>query len=134
MAGRLSRRRVASYIANGLVSGTPSKATLIEQLAAYLIETRRTKELGLIVRDIEYQLAEKGHLSATITSAFDLSSETMQAIEAFVKDKTKADNVSLTALVDPSVLGGIKISLPGREINQTIAHQLTVLKTRFKKV
>ena len=134
MAGRLSRRRLATYIADGLVSGTPSKKTLIEQLAAYLIETRRTKELGLIVRDVEYHLAEKGHLSATITSAFDLDSETLHAIESFVKDKTKAPNVSLTTLVDPSVLGGIKISLPGRENDQTIAHQLTVLKTRFKKV
>ena len=134
MAGRLSRRRLATDIADGLVSGTPSKKTLIEQLAAYLIETRRTKELGLIVRDVEYHLAEKGHLTATITSAFDLNNETLQAIESFVKDKTKAPNVSLTTLVDPTVLGGVKISLPGRENDQTIAHQLTVLKTRFKKV
>ena len=57
MASRLSRRRLAVYIADGLVSGTPSKATLIEQLAGYLIESRRTKELGLIVRDIEFQFS-----------------------------------------------------------------------------
>ena len=133
MAGRLSRRRIATYITDGLVGGT-HKATLLEQLAAHLIETRRTNELGLIVRDIEYQLAEKGHLSATITSAYDLTAETKKAIESFVKDKTKATNVSLTTMIDPSVLGGVKISLPGREINQTVAHQLTVLKTRFKKV
>jgi len=133
MASRLSRRRLAMYITDGLVSGA-DRTTLVQQLAAYLIETRRTKELGLIVRDIEYHLAEQGHLVATITSAFDLTSETKQAIAAFVKDKTSASHVSLTTLVDPSVIGGIKISLPGRENNQTIAHQLTVLKTRFKKV
>jgi len=134
MASRLSRRRLATYIADGFVNGTPSKATLIEQLAGYLVESRRTKELGLIVRDIEYQLAEKGHLSATVTSAFDLGAQTLKTIEAYVKDTTSAEHISLTTLVDPDVLGGIKISLPGRENDQTIAHQLTVLKTRFKKV
>jgi len=134
VSSRLSRRRLATYVADGLLAGTPTRAILFEQLAGYLIDTRRTKELGLIVRDIEYRLADKGHLNATVTSAFDLTSETMAAITTFVKQKTKAHTVMLNALVDPSVLGGIKISLPGHEINQTIAHQLTVLKTRFKKV
>ena len=133
MAGRLSRRRIAEYVATELLSGT-GKAALLSQLAGYLVEYRRTDELGLIVRDIEFYMSEKGHVSAVVTSAFDLTSETKKAIEAFVKTKTKAEHVSLSSTIDPSVIGGVKISLPGYEINQTIAHQLTVLKTSFKKV
>lgn len=133
MAGRLSRRRIAEYVANGLIAGT-SKTTLLQQLAGYLVESRRTKELELIVHDIEHFLAEQGYVTATVTSAFDLTTDAKKAIEAFVKSKTDASQVSLAAYVDPKVLGGVKISLPGREINQTVAHQLTVLKTRFKKV
>ena len=133
MAVRLSRRRIAEYVAGEFIKGT-SKRTILNQLAGFLVESRRTKELTLIVRDVEYYLSEKGHVSAEVTSAFDLSTEAKKAVEAFVKSKTGAKEVSLAPIVDPSVLGGVKISLPGREINQTIAHQLTVLKTRFKKV
>lgn len=130
---RLSRRSIAEYIANGLVEGT-SKKTLFTQLAAFLIDTQRTKELDLIVKDIEYYLAEKGVVRTTIVSAHELTAETEKALEAFVKKETKATHVSLSSMVEPSVLGGVKISVPGREVDQTIARQLTVLKTRFKKV
>jgi len=123
---------MAEYIAEGLVEGKDKK-TLFKQFAAYLVDSRRTKELDLIIRDIEWKLAEKGYVQATITSAFDLTAQTTKALEAFVKAETKAKNVSLVTRLDPSVLGGVKISVPGREIDQTVAHQLTVLKTRFKK-
>ena len=132
MPGRLSRRAMAEYIATGLIDGK-SKKTLYAQLAAYLVDTKRTKELSLIVRDIEYYLSQQGVVQTTITSAFDLTAETKKALEVFVKSKTSATHVALTNIVEPSVLGGVKISIPGRELDQTVAHQLTVLKTRFKK-
>ena len=132
MPGRLSRRAMAEYIATGLIDGK-SKNALLAQLAAYLVETRRTKELELIVRDIEFNLSEKGVVQTTITSAYDLTSETKKALEAFVKSETKASTITVTNIVEPTVLGGVKISIPGRELDQTVAHQLTVLKTRYKK-
>ena len=132
MPGRLSRRAIAEYISAGLIDGK-SKKSLLSQLAGYLVETRRTNELDLIVRDIEFNLSQKGVVLTTVTSAFDLSTETKKALEEFVKSKTKATQVSLSSVVEPSVLGGVKISIPGRELDQTVAHQLTVLKTRFKK-
>ena len=130
---RLSRRSIAEYIATGLIKGD-SKKDLFDSLAAFLIDTRRTKELDLIVKDIEYYLAENGVVRTTIVSANELSAETKKALEAFVKKETHATQVSLSSMVEPAVLGGVKISIPGREVDQTIARQLTVLKTRFKKV
>jgi F-type H+-transporting ATPase subunit delta len=133
MPGRLSRRSIAEYIANGLIDGKPSKKQLFEQLAGYLIDTQRTKELELIVRDIEFALSEKGVVQATVVSAFELTAETKKALEAFVKTKTKATQVTLSNMVNSEVIGGVKITVPGRELDQTVARQLTVLKTRFKK-
>lgn len=132
MPGRLSRRAMAEYVASGLVAGK-SRSLLLKQLAGYLVDTRRTKELELIVRDIEFSLAGKGVVQASIVSAFDLTAETKKELETFVKAQTKATHVSLSNMVDPAVLGGVKISIPGRELDQTVARQLTVLKTRFKK-
>lgn len=132
MAKKVSRRAVAMYIADQMVYGTSVKS-LAKQLAAYLIDTRRTKEVELIVRDIEYYLAEKGHVSGTVTSAYALSAEMKASLESFVKKQTSAKAVSLETTVDESVLGGVKIALPGKEFDATIARALTTLKTRYKK-
>lgn len=132
MPKKLSRRSIARYMADTLASGK-GRQKVIRQLAGYLVESRRTNELELIVRDVDYNLSLKGITSATITSAFDLTVETKKAITQFIAHHTKSTQISLESLIDPAVIGGVKISLPGRELDQTIAHQLTVLKTRFKK-
>ncbi|MFZ1250599.1 MAG: F0F1 ATP synthase subunit delta [Candidatus Microsaccharimonas sp.] len=132
MARKLSRRSVATYIAKQMVDGAQVR-TLAQQLAAYLVESRRTSEIDLVLRDIQYYLAEKGYLSCTVTSAFELSDATRKLIEAFAKNTTGATTVTLESVVDPTVLGGIKISLPGKEFDATIARSLTTLRTRYKK-
>ncbi|MEO6110051.1 MAG: F0F1 ATP synthase subunit delta [Candidatus Saccharimonadales bacterium] len=131
MARKISRRSLSLYVADNMAKDSRNK--VIKQLAAYLVETRRTKELELIVRDVNYFLSQNGIISATVISAFDLSAETKKAITAFIMKKTKAMTVTVDTAVDPSVIGGVKINLPGYEFDQTIAHQLTVFKTRFKK-
>ena len=132
MARKLSRRSLALYVADQLVT-QPNHNEVVKQLAGYLIESRRTKELDIIVKDIDYYLSEKGIMNTVVTSAFDLAQETKNAIEQFVLKQTNAKTIALSNEVDPTVIGGVRISLPGRELDQTIAHQLTVLKTRFKK-
>ncbi len=52
MASRLSRRKIAAYAADKLIGGS-SKKEVLREVAAYLITTRRTRELELLVRDIE---------------------------------------------------------------------------------
>lgn len=132
MARKLSRRAITEYIAQALLDGEP-KQKLIDQLAAYLIENRRINELSLMVRDIHYYLAQKGYVSGTIISAFELSDATKKSIETFVKTQSNATEVQLNTKVDPSVLGGVKLALPGKELDATISRKLTLLRTRHKK-
>lgn len=133
MARKLSRRSISSYIADQLIAGETTEKDIATQLAAYLIDTRRTKEATTILRDIDHYLADKGHVLGTITSAFSLDASTKELLEAYAKRQTGASYVNLDEITDPSVLGGVKITLPGKELDATIARQLTVLKTRFKK-
>lgn len=132
MARKISRRSLALHAATHLVNGKPQKEIAL-QLAAYLVSTRRTKELSSIIRDIQFYLADHGQLAGTITSAQELSASTITAIESFTKDITGAKNVSFDTLVDESLIGGVKIQLPGYELDTTVARQLTILKTRYKK-
>jgi F-type H+-transporting ATPase subunit delta len=133
MARKLSRRALAQYIADNALDAK-KRATVLQQLAGYLVQSRRTKEVDLIVRDVEVALLSRGIVMGTIVSAYDLSVDMKRAIEALVTRQTGAKSVSLDQIIDPSVIGGMKLSLPGQELDQTIRHQLTVLKTRFKKV
>lgn len=132
MARKLSRRALAHHVATHLVHGKPQKE-IARQLAAYLIWTRRTKELSLIVRDIQVYLAEHGHIAGKVTSARALSVATLKELETFTKQQTGAKQVSLDTVIDESVIGGVKLELPGRELDTTVARQLTILKTRYKK-
>ena len=132
MARKLSRRSLALHVATHLVNGKPQKE-IATQLAAYLMWTRRTRELSVIVRDVQFYLAEHGHIAGTVTSAHELSAATISSIEAFTKQKTGAKQVSLDTILDESLLGGIKLEVPGYELDSSVARQLTILKTRFKK-
>lgn len=129
---RLSRRAIATYVAEQLTAKGDSEKVIL-QLAAFLVDTRRTKELPQIIRDIQYYLAEAGSVSGIITTASTLSADTKKAIEKYIKEQTGATNVALDSFIDPSVIGGVKISIPGKELDATVSRSLTVLKTRFKK-
>lgn len=132
MARRVSRRQLAVYVANQLQAG--KRAEALRQLAAYLIDTRRTKELEVIVRDIVYQLAKQGTVHATVVSAFELGEDAKKAVKELIKEQTGATRLSLESVIDETVLGGLKISIPGKELDTTIAHHLTTLRTTAKKV
>lgn len=129
---KLSRRHIATYVANQLIAGAPV-APLVQQLAAYLIDTKRTKELHLIIRDVQYILAQHGHVSGTVTTASEITATTRKTLEAYAKKATGAAHVQLDEVVDPTILGGVRLALPGAELDTTIIRQLTALKTQYKK-
>ena len=132
MAIRLSRRKITSYIAGQLADGVKVDQLALP-LAAFLIDSRRTNELGLIVRDIEYQLSRRGIVFAKVTSAFDLTKSTQAAVTKMITEQTGAQKVELCQFVDPRLLGGVKVDLPGLQLDATIARRLTLLRTNYKK-
>ena len=129
MAVRLSRRKVTRHIADQLVAGESEQA-IVTQLAAFLIDSRRTGELDLIVRDIEYALSGRGVVMARVVSASSLADATRAAIKDFVANGAQ---VQLEEFIDPTVLGGVRIDTPGKQFDSTIIRRLTMLKTNFKK-
>ncbi|MFZ2836238.1 MAG: F0F1 ATP synthase subunit delta [Candidatus Saccharimonadales bacterium] len=126
MAVRLSRRKLASYCADQLMSG--NKVTVIQELAAYLVEKRRTNELELIVRDIEDALLLRGIAIADVVTARELTAETLKQVKSFVTTQYANASVQLRTRIEPEVLGGIKVSLPGEELDRTLQRKIATLK------
>lgn len=133
MAKPLSRRLLARYIAAELTKEGAAPQDAISQLAAYLIVHKKTNEVDVILRDVARQLADAGHVEAVVTAARELSGATEKRIKELVASQTGAQAVVLDVQLDPEVIGGVKIATPGRELNATIAHQLHLLKTRYRK-
>ena len=125
MALRLSRRKIAEHVASELLAGN---SAVTSQLAAYLIETRRQREVELITRDIEDALARKGVVIADIASAHELTDTSRSAITSFLKEKVDAKKVHLRETVEPSLLGGVRINVSGSEMDGTLRRKITKLK------
>ena len=125
-ASTISQRRLAAYVAGQLLA-SGDKKRLIKELAAYLIETGRVRDLNQVVAAIEEALASRGAVVATVTTARPLSPENKQAI---VKQftPTGAKLLYIREQIDPSVIGGFKIELPGSQFDGTVIHKLTTLK------
>ena len=125
MAIRLSRRKIADHYAEQLLGGNKKAA---KELAAYLIETGRVRELDLIVRDIESALISRGVLLADVTSSRKLSGDAMKEITSYLKNQTGATTVHIRSEIDPDVLGGVRIATPDGELDATLRHRLNQLK------
>jgi F-type H+-transporting ATPase subunit delta len=125
MAGRPSRRKIAAYYAERLLAG---KKSAPKELAAYLVDSGRVRELDLIVRDIEAALADRGVLVADVASSRKLGSDATKQVKAYLKLATKATTIELRETVDPDLLGGVRIGIPGKEMDATLRSRLNQLK------
>lgn len=125
MAQRASRRKIAAQVAERLLAGNKNAVT---ELAAYLLDTGRVRETDLLVRDIETALAQRGVLLADIASSRALSGDAEKQIQKYLKTKTGASTIHLRETVDPTLLGGVRVSIPGSELDSTLRHKLNQLK------
>lgn len=125
MAMRLSRRKIAAFVADSLVEGAPVASTL-KQVAAHLVDTRRTREIELLVRDIEDALATRGIVVADVTSAHPLT----PTLKAEISKLVGGNSLQLREEIDPTLLGGVRVDIPGKRFDGTVRRKLTALKAQ----
>ena len=125
MPARISRRKLAEYAARELQAGNRN---VLRNLAAYLITSRRKREVELLVRDIEAALETSGVVVAQVVSARELSSDIKAHITSFIQSQSGAETVQLSEEVDESVLGGIRVTTPSAEYDNTIKQNINALR------
>lgn len=126
---KTSRRLVVSSLVDMLESG--KSATEVAQiLAAYLVETRRTRDVDLYLRDIELAVAERfGTVTAYVSSAQELSQKTRAAVEKLIKTSVGAKSVEMVETTDPGLIGGIVIQTADAELDGSIRTKLRNLRS-----
>ena len=122
MQGKISRRKLALYVADA-VEAKQKLGSVLAEVAAYLVETKRTREAELLVRAIEDELAARGIVIAHVVTARPLAKELEQAITTLID----AREIHLDSEVDPSVIGGVRVETPGKLLDATIKRKLLAL-------
>jgi F0F1-type ATP synthase delta subunit len=126
-----SRRQLARYAANQIISGEPL-AKLSKNLAAVLSEAKRTNDAELLARDIAYELETRGKVaSANLISATEISNDLREQIIKFIKVSANVDEVSIQENIDKSVLGGVRIETAVHAWDKTVSKKLADIRESF---
>lgn len=81
----MSRRKLAKYAAEQLLAGNDA---VLEEIAGFLVHEKHEREVELLARDIEVELAERGTIVATVESARALDAATKDAIRRMLSSNS----------------------------------------------
>ena len=127
----VSRRKLAKYAAEQILAGNDA---VLEEIAGLLIYEKHEREIDLLVRDIEAELAENGEIVASVESARALDENTRHKIEQFLataaSDKNSKPKVSLRESIDPTLIGGLKLRTPTATLDATVLKKLNDLRAK----
>jgi F-type H+-transporting ATPase subunit delta len=123
---QFSRRQLASAI---LSSKPAERKQRIKQVAAYLVESKKAKQLPLVLKELEY-VAEReySHAAAHVHSVNKIDLATQKRLVARIKQELAVTTVELIEEIDPSLLGGVRVTTAEREIDVSVAGKLHQLK------
>ena len=127
----VSRRKLAKYAAEQILTGNDA---VLEEIAGLLIYEKHEREIDLLVRDIEAELAERGEIVASVESARALDDNTRRKIEQFLvtaaSGKNSKPKVSLRESIDPTLIGGFKLQTPTATLDATVLKKLNDLRAK----
>ena len=127
--GRLEQAAAMSAVAQAM-----NLHPLTRQTLALMAQKRRLFVLPQLVADLKARIAaEKGEVTAEVTSAVALSAAQADALAAAIKAKIGKD-VKLNAAVDESLIGGLVVKLGSTMIDTSVKAKLAALQNVMKEV
>lgn len=127
---KLSRKSIASAVADEWVKKGVKRGELINQLSALLIEEGRKNEIDLVVEDVKAVLFERyGIVIADVYSKNALTASNKTNLTDLVKKKLDAKKIVINEHIDDSLLGGAFIATPSFSWDMTINSKLDKLRS-----
>lgn len=127
---KASRTRLARLIADKTLRQGVSKQ-FNREIAAYLLSEHRTDELDSLVRDVQADWAEAGHVEVVARSAHPLTGQVKADIRREVKKvHPGAKQIVINEVIDPYIVAGVRLNLPDQELDLDVRTKLN----RFKQL
>ncbi|MBI1210174.1 MAG: F0F1 ATP synthase subunit delta [Alphaproteobacteria bacterium] len=115
------------------ILGRLNVSQLTKNFIGLVAQKRRLSVLRDIITAFEKIVAaQRGELSATVTSAQSLKAEQLTALSGTLKDTFKRD-VRLSTEVDPSLIGGLVVKVGSRQIDTSLKTKLARLTHAMKE-
>lgn len=120
-----TRTQIARNLAEGITSG--DRSTAITSAAAWLSAKGKTRQAEYLARDVAWILEREGYVFARVTAAKPLSEAARSSVMAYIKKASNAKEVELEIIVDPTVIGGVRIETPSSTLDDTVIYRLQAL-------
>lgn len=103
----------------------------MQAVAGYLIAHRAERDVEWLVAAVGEELQRAGRqVSATVRSAHPLPEALLEQVRALLTERYGIATVALETDVDPSLIGGAVVSLPGKELDLSVRRMLNQLPAR----
>lgn len=106
----------------------PAKKFSVE-VANYLLSENRTGELDSLARDLVNYRAQNGVVEVTVVSARTLTpkvlTETKQKVKQLYPD---ARQIIINQRIDDSQIGGVRLEMPGKQLDLSVRNKLNQFK------
>ena len=124
---KLARSKLSAVIADKLA--TLPADQLAQEVAAYLLETRRSGELNSLMRDVMQHRADAGTVEVTAVTDHPIQPQTRGDIEAEVRRLyPAAKTVIVSERHDPDVVGGVRLELANQQLDLSVRAKLNRLR------
>lgn len=122
------RHAVAIALAKRSMQSSDLKG-LSGEIAAYLLDERRTGELDSLIRDIMQYRADHGIVEVVAVTAHPLNATVRVDIEKQIKHLyPAATSVVITERHDKRVIGGVRLELANQQLDLSVRNKLNHLK------
>ena len=109
-------------------------STLMASTLALMASKRRLFVMPQLVADLQRRIAaEKGEVTAEVTSAAALSAEQLTKLMATLK-ASSGHEIKLNATVDETLIGGLIVKLGSTMIDTSVKAKLAALQNAMKEV
>jgi F0F1-type ATP synthase delta subunit len=123
-----SRTRLAQIIATRTLQDG-IQDTFAKEVAAYLISEHRTRDLESVLRDVQADWAQAGHVEVLARSAHELTESVKEEVTAKVRSLyPDAKTIKITELHDSEVIGGVRLNVANTQLDLTVEAKLNKFK------
>lgn len=117
----VTRTSLARFLTSQPISKRPA---VIRQAAAWLISTGQTRRAGELAMEVARLQAEEGHLWARVTTARPLEQASRRQVESYLQHRTGCRELELELVVDPRLIGGLRIETADQALDATVQTKL----------
>jgi F-type H+-transporting ATPase subunit delta len=119
------KRKELSEAILALAAKKSDQKKLARSIATYLVDNRRTKELDMLLRDLEeLHFRQDGVLEVSATTARPLSDAAKKEIAKLFDAK----NVQIYEQIEPELLGGVRVRALDQSADYSVQARLRRLR------